>query len=42
MKFSIDRDVPDANDKPYMQDYDVALAPTHHMLLDAININGSS
>ena len=37
MKFSIYRFNPEAEDaKPYMQDYDVALEPTDHMLLDAI------
>ncbi len=36
MKFSIYRFDPDADAKPYMQDYDVALEPTDHMLLDAI------
>lgn len=36
MKFSIYRYDPDANNKPYMQDYDIALEPTDHMLLDAI------
>ena len=37
MKFSIYRFNPDAEDaKPYMQDYEVALEPTDHMLLDAI------
>lgn len=36
MKFSIYRYDPDANAKPYMQDYDIALEPTDHMLLDAI------
>lgn len=36
MKFSIYRFDPDADARPYMQDYDVALEPTDHMLLDAI------
>ncbi|MGE5648642.1 succinate dehydrogenase iron-sulfur subunit [Noviherbaspirillum sp. UKPF54] len=36
MKFSIYRYDPDADARPYMQDYDIALAPTDHMLLDAI------
>lgn len=36
MKFSIYRFDPDADIKPYMQDYDVVLEPTDHMLLDAI------
>lgn len=36
MKFSIYRYDPDANAAPYMQDYDVALDPADHMLLDAI------
>ncbi len=37
MKFSIYRFDPEAeNAKPYMQDYDVALEPTDHMLLDVI------
>lgn len=36
MKFSIYRFDPDADTKPYMQDYDVVLEPTDHMLLDAI------
>jgi succinate dehydrogenase / fumarate reductase iron-sulfur subunit len=36
MKFSIYRYDPDADAKPYMQDYDIALEPTDHMLLDAI------
>ena len=36
MKFSIYRYNPDADAKPYMQDYDVALEPSHKMLLDAI------
>jgi succinate dehydrogenase / fumarate reductase iron-sulfur subunit len=36
MKFSIYRFDPDADLKPRMQDYDVALRPSVHMLLDAI------
>ncbi len=37
MKFSIYRFDPEAeNVKPYMQDYEVALEPTDHMLLDVI------
>ncbi|RYZ89149.1 MAG: succinate dehydrogenase iron-sulfur subunit [Proteobacteria bacterium] len=36
MKFSIYRYDPDVDTKPRMQDYDVVLAPTVHMLLDAI------
>ena len=36
MRFSIYRYDPDANTAPYMQDYDIELAPTDHMLLDAI------
>ncbi len=37
MKFSIYRFNPESdNARPYMQDYDVALEPTDHMLLDAI------
>jgi succinate dehydrogenase / fumarate reductase iron-sulfur subunit len=36
MKFSIYRFDPDADTNPRMQDYDVALKPTVHMLLDAI------
>lgn len=36
MKFSIYRFDPDANLKPRMQDYDVVLRPSVHMLLDAI------
>ncbi|MCB1452291.1 MAG: succinate dehydrogenase iron-sulfur subunit [Rhizobiaceae bacterium] len=36
MKFSIYRYNPDADAKPYMQDYDVALEPSDKMLLDAI------
>lgn len=36
MKFSIYRFDPDADAKPYMQDYDIVLEPTDHMLLDAI------
>jgi succinate dehydrogenase / fumarate reductase iron-sulfur subunit len=36
MKFSIYRYDPDADTAPRMQDYDIALEPTDHMLLDAI------
>src|SRR5574340_988504 len=36
MKFSIYRYNPDADAKPYMQDYDIALEPTDRMLLDAL------
>ena len=36
MKFSIYRFDPDADAKPYMEDYDIVLEPTDHMLLDAI------
>jgi len=36
MKFSIYRYDPDAGTAPRMQDYDIALEPTDHMLLDAI------
>lgn len=36
MKFSIYRFDPDADSKPRMQDYDVVLEPSVHMLLDAI------
>lgn len=37
MKFSIYRFDPEAeNAKPYMQDYEIALEPTEHMLLDVI------
>ena len=37
MKFSVYRFDPEADDaRPYMQDYDIALEPTEHMLLDAI------
>ncbi|MBX3615848.1 succinate dehydrogenase iron-sulfur subunit [Nitrosomonas sp.] len=36
MKFSIYRYNPDKDEKPYMQDYDVQLAPTDKMLLDAL------
>jgi succinate dehydrogenase / fumarate reductase iron-sulfur subunit len=36
MKFSIYRYDPDADLKPRMQDYDVVLRPSVHMLLDAI------
>ncbi len=36
MKFSIYRYNPEKDDKPYMQDYEVALQPADRMLLDAI------
>ena len=36
MRFSIYRYNPEADDKPRMQDYDVALEPTDRMLLDAL------
>jgi succinate dehydrogenase / fumarate reductase iron-sulfur subunit len=36
MKFSIYRYDPEKDLKPYMQDFDVALASSDHMLLDAI------
>lgn len=36
MRFSIYRYDPDKDEKPYMQDYDVQLAPTDKMLLDAL------
>ncbi|OGA03348.1 MAG: succinate dehydrogenase iron-sulfur subunit [Betaproteobacteria bacterium RIFCSPLOWO2_02_64_14] len=36
MKFSIYRYNPDADAKPYMKDYDIALEPTDRMLLDAL------
>ena len=36
MRFSIYRYNPDADAKPYMQDYDIALEPTDRMLLDAL------
>jgi succinate dehydrogenase / fumarate reductase, iron-sulfur subunit len=36
MKFSIYRYDPDADTAPRMQDYDIALEPADHMLLDAI------
>jgi succinate dehydrogenase / fumarate reductase iron-sulfur subunit len=36
MKFSIYRYDPDRDEKPYMQDVDVALQPTDKMLLDAL------
>lgn len=36
MKFSIYRYNPDKDEKPYMQDYDIQLAPTDKMLLDAL------
>ena len=36
MRFSIYRYDPDADAKPRMQDYDIALEPTDRMLLDAL------
>lgn len=36
MRFSVYRYNPDADAKPYMQDYDIALQPTDVMLLDAL------
>ena len=36
MKFSIYRYDPDKDEKPYMRDYDVQLASTDKMLLDAL------
>ena len=36
MKFSIYRFNPDVDQEPYMQDYDIALAPDTRMLLDAL------
>jgi succinate dehydrogenase / fumarate reductase iron-sulfur subunit len=36
MKFSIYRFNPEQDAKPYMQDYDIALQPGDHMLLDVI------
>ncbi|MGZ0018819.1 MAG: succinate dehydrogenase iron-sulfur subunit [Proteobacteria bacterium SG_bin4] len=36
MKFSIYRYDPDKDEQPYMQDYDIQLAPTDKMLLDAL------
>ncbi len=36
MKFSIYRFNPDVDDDPYMQDYDIELAPDSRMLLDAL------
>ena len=36
MKFSIYRYNPETDAKPYMQDYDLELASTDRMLLDAI------
>ena len=36
MRFSIYRYNPDADKKPRMQDYDIALQPTDRMLLDAL------
>jgi len=36
MRFSIYRYDPDKDEEPYMQDYDIQLAPTDKMLLDAL------
>ena len=36
MQFSIYRYDPDKDAEPYMRDYDVQLAPTDKMLLDAL------
>ena len=36
MKFSIYRFDPDKDEKPYMQQYDIALEPADRMLLDAL------
>ncbi|MCX8519558.1 MAG: 2Fe-2S iron-sulfur cluster-binding protein, partial [Methylophilaceae bacterium] len=36
MRFSIYRFNPDSDQKPHMQDYDVALDPSDQMLLDAL------
>ncbi|EQD80875.1 succinate dehydrogenase iron-sulfur subunit [Ferrovum myxofaciens] len=36
MKFSIYRYNPEKDERPYMQDYEVALQPTDRMLLDAL------
>lgn len=36
MQFSISRYDPDKDKKPYMQDYEIKLAPTDKMLLDAL------
>src|SRR3712207_9302991 len=36
MRFSIYRFNPDADKKPHMRDYDIALEPTDRMLLDAL------
>jgi succinate dehydrogenase / fumarate reductase iron-sulfur subunit len=36
LRFSIYRYNPDADAKPYMKDYDIALEPTDRMLLDAL------
>ena len=36
MRFSIYRFDPDKDEKPYMQDYDIALEPADKMLLDAL------
>src|SRR5215216_6071379 len=36
MRFSIFRFDPDKDEKPYMQQYDIALEPADRMLLDAL------
>ena len=36
MKFSISRYDPDRDAKPYLQDYEIELLPTEHMLLDVM------
>ena len=36
MKFSISRYNPDQDEKPYLQDYDIALLPSDRMLLDVL------
>ena len=36
MKFSISRYDPDRDAKPYLQDFELELLPTEHMLLDAM------
>lgn len=36
MQFSISRFDPDRDRKPYMQDYEIELVPTDHMLLDVL------
>ena len=36
MKFRIYRYQPEASDKPYMQDYELDIAPVGKMLLDAL------